>query len=134
MKSVRLINFGVEHPQLDKDPSILKSGKKRFGEFKNKISISMLSSIPVYELEKNLEYDMRKSRQLIKELKSRPNNLSAIDGIAKSIDPYSHRARWKREDYSYFNENIKEIYPKPRYASVGRDLRMGSYAFNMLNK
>ena len=134
MKSVRLINFGVENPQLDRDPSIFKSGKKRYYNFKNKISISMLSSIPIYELERNLEQDLRRSRQIINELKTRPKNLSAIDGIKPGNEVASPRDRWKREDYSYFNENIKEVYPKARYASVGRDLRMANYAVKILNK
>lgn len=129
MKSVRLLNFGVEYPQLEKDSSIFRSGKKRFGEFKNKISISMLNSIPVYELEKTLVNDLRESRRFLRQHRTRKQNYSEIESGGGKPGQVFHSPL---NGSYYFNENLKDVYPKGRYASVGRDLRMANYGMSIL--
>lgn len=129
MNSVRLLNFGVEYPQIQKDFSIFRSGKKRFGEFKNKISISMLSSIPVYELEKTLANDLRESKRFLSQDKTKRHIFGKAGSQGNGQD---HVYRSSNNGNCYFNENLKEVYPKGRFASVGRNMRMINYGMNIL--
>ena len=129
MNSVRLLNFGIEYPQFQKDASIFRSGKKRFGDFKNKISISMLSSIPVYELEKTLANNLKESRRYLKEERTKRHNFGKAESQGAGQDLV---IRSPNNGNCYFNENLKEVYPKGRFASVGRNMRMVNYGMNIL--
>lgn len=55
MNSERLSNFSVVYPQLNYDPDTFKGGRKRFSNYKNKVSQNILAVLPTFKSENKIQ-------------------------------------------------------------------------------
>jgi hypothetical protein len=130
----RLLRFNVEHPTLEFEPNY-KTGRKRFINFKNEISISLLSSIPSTEL----EYQLRKSlymKSFSQNAKEQHKNSSRRKSVINDSDFTTEKlvkiSSLKKKDNISYNDPAF-IYSQAKISALEREFRMGNFGLKVLN-
>jgi hypothetical protein len=134
MKSERLINFTVIHPQLEYDPKGFKGGRKRFYVYKNQVSPAILAVVPLQASETKFNGGTLPS-SITKPEKRSPGSLNS----RLSISPYDYINYPMFSQPKYTKKQPKAVNSDPilgytnRYNPSPPMLRMRNYGFSVIS-